>query len=121
MSTRAYTEQETKAARIVNALRQVSIMRAKDIVALGVSREYLRRLHQRGTIQRVGRGLYRLPEAKVPTQHTMLEAAKRVPHGVVCLLSALRFHEVTTQAPFEVWMAVDVKARQPRIEECRYE
>ena len=91
-------------------------MRSRDLVALGVSREYLRKLCDRGTIERVGRGLYRLPGAQVSPRQTMLEACRRVPHGVIALLSALRFHDVTTQAPFEVWMAIDLKSRQPRVE-----
>ena len=50
-----------------------------------------------------------------PLDHCSLaEACKRVPHGVICLLSALRFHEITTQSQFDVWIAVDVKARKPR-------
>lgn len=61
----------------------------------------------------MGRGLYTGRNAKVTEHHTLVEAAVRVPHGVVCLLSALRFHKLTTQSPHEVWMAIDVKARKP--------
>jgi len=85
-------------------------------VEMGVSREYLRRLERRGVIERVARGLYRLPGAAVPAQQTVIEVARRIPHGVIALLSALRFHDITTQAPGDVWMAVNVKARQPRVE-----
>jgi predicted transcriptional regulator of viral defense system len=91
-------------------------MRSRDLIALGISREYLRRLCDGGTIERVARGLYRLPGGQASPRQTMLEACRRLPHGVVALLSALRFHDVTTQAPFEVWMAIDRKARRPRIE-----
>ncbi len=66
-----------------------------------------------GTIERVGRGLYAPANAKVTQHHTLVEAAKRVPVGIVCLLSALRFHGLTTQNPHEVWIAIDVKARKP--------
>ena len=89
-------------------------MRSRDLVALGVSREYLRRLAAAGVVERAGRGLYQLPDAEVSAQHTLVEAARRVPHAVVCLLSSLRFHGVTTQAPFEVWMALPSKARRPQ-------
>ncbi|MBN1459587.1 MAG: AbiEi antitoxin N-terminal domain-containing protein [Armatimonadetes bacterium] len=116
MSTPNQDSNGSKSERIVDALARTSVMRSRDLMALGVSREYLRKLCDRGTIERVGRGLYRLPGAQVSPRQTMLEACRRVPHGVIALLSALRFHDVTTQAPFEVWMAVDVKARQPRVE-----
>lgn len=54
-----------------------------------------------------------LPDSKVTEHHTLVEAAVRVPHGVVCLLSALRFHKLTTQSPHEVWMVIGMKARKP--------
>jgi len=117
MSTRPGATAKSKAAeRVVEALREASVLRAMDLVALGVSRQYLSKLQQRGVIERVGRGIYRLPDADVSAQHTVVHACRRVPHGVVCLLSALRFHDVTTQAPFEVWLAIGVKARLPRAE-----
>jgi predicted transcriptional regulator of viral defense system len=64
----------------------------------------------------VGRGLYAIPKARVTEHHTLVEAAVRVPHGVICLLSALRFHDLTTQSPHEVWMAIGVKARKPAVD-----
>jgi len=64
-------------------------MRSRDLVALGVSREYLRRLAATGVVERAGRGLYQLPDGEVSAQHTLVEAARRVPHAVVCLLSSL--------------------------------
>jgi predicted transcriptional regulator of viral defense system len=73
-------------------------------------------LQDDGLIRRVGRGLYVAQDADVTAEHSYAEAAKAVPHGVICLLSALRMHRLTTQAPFEVWMAIDVKARKPKIE-----
>jgi predicted transcriptional regulator of viral defense system len=69
---------------------------------------------QRGAIQRVGRGLYVARNAKPTEHHSLAQASKRVPNGVVCLLSALRFHDLTTQSPFEVWLAIGNKARAPR-------
>jgi predicted transcriptional regulator of viral defense system len=75
---------------------------------------YLTRLVHRGLLERVGRGLYTLPDAEATEQRTLAEAAARVPHGVVCLLSALRFHELTTQSPPQVWMAIPHKAWAPR-------
>jgi predicted transcriptional regulator of viral defense system len=57
--------------------------------------------------------MYRLPTHELTEHHGLAEAAKVVPRGVVCLLSALRFHELTTQSPFEVWLAIDRKAHKP--------
>ena len=67
-----------------------------------------------GELERVGRGLYVPTNARATVHHTLVEAAKRVPHGVVCLPSALQFHHLTTQSPHEVWLAIDVKARKPK-------
>ena len=94
-------------------MRQSSVLRTRDIEALGISREQLGHLRRRGIVYRVARGLYSLPDGAVSTDHSLAEAAKRVPHGVVCLLSALRFHGLTTQAPSEVWLAISAKARHP--------
>jgi predicted transcriptional regulator of viral defense system len=57
--------------------------------------------------------MYVLPDGDTTEHHSLAEAARRVPHGCICLLSALRFHDLTTESPFEVWMAIDVKARRP--------
>jgi len=75
---------------------------------------YLQRLCEQGLLRRVGRGLYLSADAELTEHHTLAEACKRAPPGVICLLSALRFHELTTQAPFEIWMAIDKKAWRPR-------
>ena len=76
----------------------------------------LLRLHRDGILDRPSRGVYVLADAEATEHHSLAEACKRVPHGVVCLLSALRMHELTTQAPFEVWLAIDRKARLPKME-----
>jgi predicted transcriptional regulator of viral defense system len=76
----------------------------------------LTRLCRSGRLQRVGRGLYVLPDADLTENHALAQACKRVPHGVICLLTALRFHGLTTQSPSEVWIAIDVKARKPRLD-----
>jgi predicted transcriptional regulator of viral defense system len=67
-----------------------------------------------GDLQRVARGLYALSDSAPTAHRTLAEAARRIPGGVVCLLSALRFHEITTQLPSQVWLAIDVKARRPK-------
>jgi len=104
----------TKTERIVHALRKRNIARSREIEAMGISREYLRKLHKQSIVQRIGYGLYSLPDGELTEHRTIVEACKRVPHGVVCLLSALRFYDLTTQLPFEIWLAIDRKAWRPR-------
>jgi predicted transcriptional regulator of viral defense system len=99
-----------------HVLKRLGIARSWDLEGEGISRTQLRRLLERGLIDRVGRGLYGLPGAARTERHHLAEAARRVPGGVVCLLSALRFHGLTTQNPFEVWMAIDRRAWRPRVE-----
>ena len=106
----------THADRLLSLARTRGVLRSKDLAPLGIPRQTLARLHRRGALDRVGRGLYVLPDADVTEHHTLVEAARRVPHGVVCLLSALRFHEFTTQDPFDVWLAIEGKARRPESE-----
>lgn len=105
----------SKNEQLLRLMREVGVLRPRDLKAYGIPREYLRRLHQGGLVDRSSRGLYRTPDAELTLSHSLAEACKRVPHGVVCLLSALRFYELTTQAPFEVWMAIAPKARRPKL------
>jgi predicted transcriptional regulator of viral defense system len=76
-------------------------------------------LQRRGQLQKVGRGLYIASETHLTEHHSLVEACKRVPRGIICLLSALRFHGLTTQAPSEVWMAIDDKAWRPKVDNPR--
>ncbi len=102
--------------RILEIVEQAGVLRPRDLDAHRIPRIYLSRLCDRGLLQRVGRGLYVLPNADVSEHHTLAEAGKRVPHGVVCLLSALRFHGLTTQSPSDVWLAIGDKAWRPRVD-----
>lgn len=97
-------------------LSETEIARSRDLERAGVSRTEIRRLVERGQIERLGRGLYALAGRPLDERQDLAEAARRVPTGVVCLLSALRFHGLTTQDPFEVWMAVSHKAWRPRVD-----
>jgi predicted transcriptional regulator of viral defense system len=90
--------------------------RSRDLERAGVNRTQLRRLVEGGHIERVARGLYTLPRGPRTERRDVAEAARRVPGGVVCLLSALRFHDLTTQNPFEVWLAIERKSWRPRVE-----
>ena len=90
-------------------------MRLRDAQALGIHPEYLRRLASRGELARVGRGVYALPDAEITEHHSLAEVGVRVPQGVLCLLTALRFHNLGTQNPKKVWLAIDRKAALPRL------
>jgi predicted transcriptional regulator of viral defense system len=100
-------------ARIAELAKASGVLRPRDLSAHGIARQYLRLAEQQGLIVRSGRGLYTPTDAAITEFHTFAEAAKRVPRGVICLLSALRFHDIGTQSPFEVWMAIGEKDRRP--------
>ncbi len=88
-------------------------LRARDAEGHGLARPALARLVESGELERVGKGLYVPAHATITEHHSLVEAATRVAHGVVCLLSALRFHGIGTQNPHEVWLSIDVKAWKP--------
>jgi predicted transcriptional regulator of viral defense system len=90
-------------------------VRARDLDARKIPRAYLRRLTERGLLEQVARGLYRLAGASVTELSTVADVAKRVPHAIVCLLSALQIHDLTTEAPHAVWIMIDRHARAPKL------
>ena len=104
------------ADRALRLLEKTGTARSRDLERAGVSRTQIRRLLARGLIERVARGLYTRPGEPITERRDLAGAAQLVPGGVVCLLSALRFHGLTTQNPFEVWLAIDRKAWRPRAE-----
>ena len=94
--------QTTRTDKILKLFRKASVLRPRDLDSYDIPRTYLSRLCTAGKLQRIGRGLYVLPETGATEHHSLAEVCKRVPKGVVCLLSALRFHDLTTQAPYDV-------------------
>ena len=107
---------DSTAERASEVLRRLGIARSRDLEAADVSRSQIKRLHESGVIERIGRGLYRNPREEYAANQSIAEVARRVPRGVVCLLSALRFHGLTTQNPVEVWLAIDQKAWRPKLD-----
>jgi predicted transcriptional regulator of viral defense system len=101
--------------RTIRYVRQHGIVRPRDIERIGIPREYLLRLHRQGKLNRTGRGMYTLPDATITERHSYAEVAKQVPEGVLCLLSALVFHGLTTQNPASVWIALGRGARNPAL------
>jgi predicted transcriptional regulator of viral defense system len=95
-------------------LKERGIARLSELKAAGITTATVARMKQKGLITRLGRGLYQLPDAPADTHHSLAEAAKRVPKGVVALTSALAFHELTDTIPSRVWLAIGPKDRQAR-------
>lgn len=102
-----------KAIRIIGGM---GITRARELEARGITRAQLSRLAGEGLVLRPSRGVYVAARHAPTAEHTLAQVAKRVPEGVFCLLTALRLHGLTTQAPAEVWLALSEKARRPRME-----
>src|SRR4030042_1657157 len=98
---------ETKAENLTKELKKRGVLKTQEILRMQISREYLRKLCQKGQVERIAHGFYSLPGYEISTVQSMTEVSKQVPRGVICLLSALRFHGFTTQNPFEVWVAVE--------------
>ena len=92
------------------------IIRTREALTLGIHRRTLYGLRDAGEIVAVTHGLYRIAEMEIPAQVNMVDIAKKVPKGVICLLSALSFHGLTTQMPHQIWIAIDRKARKPKID-----
>jgi predicted transcriptional regulator of viral defense system len=97
-------------------IERSGLSRATDLEARGVARTTLYRLVRDGLVTRHGRGVYSAASHTPTAEHTLVQVAASVPTGVFCLLTALRFHELTTQSPAEVWMALPEKARKPRMD-----
>lgn len=105
----------TPSERILELARQRRMLRAADVRDLGGSSQLLIRLHEAGKLQRFARGLYGLPDAEVTEYQTLMEVCLRVPKAVLCLLSALQFHEIGTQLPHEVWVALPEGTQTPAL------
>jgi predicted transcriptional regulator of viral defense system len=93
---------------------RLGVFRARDMVMAGYSREYLRRLVTHEQVRQLGRGLYAAADFDGDQNQSLIEAAMRVPRGVVCLVSALQFHGIGTQAPHQIWLALPRGSNRPR-------
>ena len=109
----------TKEKQVLDLGRKAKILRVQDLAEKGIHPEHLRRLYQRGLLVRMGRGVYMLPNARISGNFSLAEVAKKVPRGIICLLSALRFHDIGTQSSAEIWIALDRKSARPHVETPR--
>ena len=101
--------------RLLRLARRRGALGTRDVVGRGIHREVLSRVVREGALERVSRGQYRVPSHPVTEHHGLTLAAAAVPGGVICLLSALGFHGIGTELPFEVWIAIDRRARRPAL------
>jgi predicted transcriptional regulator of viral defense system len=117
MKARAAATAATHEQQVLRLARTRPLLRARDVAQHGLPTVALTRLVQAGKLQRVARGLYGLPGAQISEHRSLAEVSARVPKGVVCLLSALRVHDIGTQAPHEVWIAIPPHMASPRLDQ----
>lgn len=107
---------QSVAAKARHLFSEQAIMRAGELRAQGVPPSTLSRMVAAGDVVRLGRGLYQLADASTNSQHELALAAKRVPKGVICLVSALAFHNLTDQLPRRVWVAIGSRDWRPTVD-----
>jgi predicted transcriptional regulator of viral defense system len=106
----------TQTAHILELARRQRLLSAADLRSHGWSPQLLLKLHRTGQLKRVTRGIYSLPDSEITEHQSLVEVCRRVPKAVVCLLSALQFHEIGTQLPHEVWIALPEATQRPAID-----
>ncbi len=105
----------TQQDRAVSLLRERGMARASELLDAGVTAATLSRMVEKELVLRLGRGLYQMPDHPPDANHSLAEAVKLVPRGVICLVTALAFHDLTDAMPPRIWMAIGPKDRRPRI------
>ena len=113
MTGSAKPQPSTDSTRLLNLAQTRLIVRARDVAAEGIHTGTLTRMARAGKLERVGPGRYRLPTSDVTESHSLVLACTMVPSSVVCLSTALLFHNIGTQLPREVWLAVPRGTRVP--------
>lgn len=99
--------------KINKIIKKQGVIKPKDLDNYGIPRNYLWRLYKSGELEHLGHGLYAIKNYDFPAHYSIAQVSKRIPRAVICLISALDFHELTTQIAFEVWIAIDHKDRKP--------
>lgn len=108
---------KTHEASVLALAAKKTLVRARDLAEKGIPTMVLSRMVANGALERVARGVYALPNRPMSEHASLAEVAIRVPRGVICLLSALRVHEIGTQSPFEVWIAIPHRMVAPRLDQ----
>ena len=101
--------------RLIRLASQRGSITRQEVIEAGIHTQTLSRLVHAGTLERVARGRYRLPDAPTTEHHGLALVAAGVPRAVICLISALSYHGIGTQLPHEVWIAIDRRARRPAL------
>ena len=107
---------DTQTQRVLELAGQRGLLRASHLQELGIARVVLSRLKASGQLERVGRGVYRLPDAQGAEHESLATIAVKVPQAVFCLLTALQIHELTTQLPRQVWIAMPQGSHVPKMD-----
>lgn len=105
-----------KMEKVLDLAEKKGVLRPKEVEENGLPRKYIYRLVEEGKLKKIGRGLYKIPGKDFSVDETLVEACKRIPDGVVCLLSALQFHRMTTQLPNQIWMAIEQDSWEPEVD-----
>ena len=105
----------TKMDKILKLVKTKQVIRPKELDEFDIPRRYLSRMLEKGLVRRIERGLYEYIDRQPTEKTTVVEVCKKNPNGIVCLLSALQMHNVTTQQPRNVWIALEHSARRPRV------
>jgi len=100
--------------KLLREIGEGGVFRTSDLEALGMSRAEAQRLVERGEAEQLSHGLYRLADGEITEHIGLVAVQKKIPDGIICLLSALQFHEIGTQLPREIWIAIDRKAHKPK-------
>lgn len=108
--------EDTHTNRLLQLVRQKGVLRSSDLNIAGIPRIYLTRLAASGQLEKMGRGLYRLSDSPLSEHESLVAVATRVPQAVFCLLTALQFHELTTQLPRQIWIAMPRGSHTPKID-----
>jgi predicted transcriptional regulator of viral defense system len=99
---------------LLGLVKRKGVIKSSDLLKFDIPRTYLSRLVKSGVLKKASRGIYVPLNGDVTEHQSTLEACTRVPHGIVCLLSALQFHGLTTEIPHQVWLGISPKARLPK-------
>jgi predicted transcriptional regulator of viral defense system len=101
----------TETDQTLALVKRLGLVRPKDLNQHGIPVIYLRRLLHRGELVQLTRGVYAVTGHEPTLHHSLAMVSKRIPRGVVCLLSALAYHDIGTQLPSVVWLAIDQRSR----------
>lgn len=106
---------KTQTDRALDLLQIKGMVRLSEFIEVGITAATISRMKNKGQIVQLSRGLYQLPDAMFDVNHSLAEAAKLVPKGVICLVSALAYHELTDTLPSRIWVALGPREWRPRV------